>query len=310
MDFGGLFSGIGQIAGSAIQASALKKATQMQIDALEKQRDFVYTNLEPGRINAEALGADVERAKNRLALQAITDPALSATRYAASQSMLNQLGGIESGAGDIVGRQAAVEALGTSGDFKEVKDRLIDTALEELDAGAVLPRDVQAELVKAGLERTGAVTGAASSRGLGGTISRQLVGKAALELKADRQKRAMDLASAAQNLDLARANILGNLFPALKQSQLGNLAATQSALSASAEQLPQAGLGGESVANIWLARVGATNQLAQAAAEAAAQGKKDMAAAINQGIGGLARVGASFLPTNSSGSNKDNSSTG
>jgi len=297
MAFDGIFAGIGSIAGAAIQANAVKKATQLQIDALNKQREFVFQQLEPGRINAQATAADVERAKNRLALQATVDPALAQTRYAASDKLLQQLAGIDSGAGDAVGQQAASEALGASGDFREIKDRLIDTALEELDAGATLPSDLQAELVKAGLERSGSVTGAASSRGLGGNINRQLIGKAALDLKAARQQRAADLASTAQNLDTARANILGNLFPALKQTQLGNLGATQSALASSSSELPQAGLGGESIASIWLSRVGATNQLAQAAADAAATGKKDFAAAINQGIGGLARIGESFIPT-------------
>jgi hypothetical protein len=174
---------------------------------------------------------------------------------------------------------------------------MIDQALEEMELGATLPNDVQAELVKAGLERTGSVTGGATSKGLGGTINRQLIGKAALDLKAQRQQRAQDLAASAQNLDLARANILGNLFPALKQSQLGNIAATQSALASSSAEVPEAGLSGESVANIWLARVGATNQLAQEAANAAANQKIQMAEAINQGIGGLTRLGSSFIPT-------------
>lgn len=296
-DFGGLLGAVGSIAGSAIQASAVKKAMKMQIDALERQRKFVFEQLEPGRVGAQALGADIERAKNQLALQTIIDPALAATRYASSEALLRQLQGMEGGAGDVVAQQAAAEALGTTGDFQAVKERLIDTALEELDAGATLPRDVQAELVQAGLERTGAVTGRATSRGLGGTIQRQLIGKAALELQASRQQRAQALAGTAQNLDLARANILQGLFPALKQSQLSNLAATQQALQTSAGQIPEAGLTGESVANIWLARVGATNQLAQAQAAAAAQGTRDIGAAWAQGVGGLTRGLAEYLPT-------------
>ena len=296
MDFGGIFGGIGAVVGASITASAQKKATEAQIAALERQRNFVYSELEPSKLNAEAIGADTERAKNRLALQAITDPALAQTRYAASDQMLQQVLNMGRGAGDAIGNLAAQEAVGATGDFGEIKDRLIDQALEELDAGATLPSDVQAELVKAGLERTGSVTGAASSRGMGGTISRQLIGKAALDLKSQRQTKAQELAGTASNLESARANILGSLFPALKQTQLGNVAATQSALAASASELPQAGLGGESVANIWLARVGATNQLAQAQADAAAQGSKNQAAALAQGIGGLTRSVASFFP--------------
>jgi hypothetical protein len=151
------------------------------------------------------------------------------------------------------------------------------------------------------LERTGSVTGAATSKGIGGTMQRQLIGKAALELKADRQQRAQAMVNTAQNLDLARANILQGLFPALKQSQLSNLTATQSALQTAASQTPEAGLSGQSVANIWLARVGATNQLAQTQANVAAQGTKDIGSAWAQGIGGAARGAASYLPTGGGG---------
>jgi hypothetical protein len=296
MGFGGVFGAIGSIAGSAISASASKQATQMQIDAIEKQQRFVFNQLNPNKINAAAAAADIERAKNQLALQGVTDPALLQARYAASDQLLNQIQGIGTGPGDVIGNLAAQEAAADTGKFDEVKNQMIDQALAELEAGATLPSDVQAELVKAGLERTGAVTGGATSRGLGGTVQRQVLGQAALDLKEKRQQQAMALTESAQNLDMARANILGNLFPALKQTQLGNLGATQGALASSSAEMPEAGLGGESIANIWLARVGATNELSSQAAQVAAQGKKDMAAAINQGIGGLTRLGASFIP--------------
>jgi diguanylate cyclase (GGDEF)-like protein len=54
----------------------------------------------------------------------------------------------------------------------------------EMEAGATLPPDVQAELVKAGLERSGSVSGAAGSPGFGGNIIRKLIGQEALKLQA------------------------------------------------------------------------------------------------------------------------------
>jgi hypothetical protein len=52
-----------------MQAAAIKEATQLQIDALERQRDFVFDQLEPSRVNREALQADIARAQSQLALQ-------------------------------------------------------------------------------------------------------------------------------------------------------------------------------------------------------------------------------------------------
>lgn len=101
------------------------------------------------------------RAKAQRALQAILDPELARTRLAATAGIEQQLAGLTTGAGDVLAGQAAQEALAATGGFDELKQRLIDTALMELDAGATLPQDVQAELVKAGLERGARATGGA-----------------------------------------------------------------------------------------------------------------------------------------------------
>jgi hypothetical protein len=284
---GELFGMAGQIAAASMSADAAKYAADKQIEALEKQRDFVFKNLEPGTIGAEARAADIDRAKSRLALQGAMDPALLKTRYVAQEKMLQDLEGIGRGPSEAVAQQAAVEALSGGDVASQIKQRLIDSALDELNAGATLPSDVQAELVRAGLERSGAVSGAATSRGLGGNISREMVGERALALKSERQGKAIALSQAADALEQNRSALLTSLFPALKANQLANLSAEQSALQTSANELPQSALSGESVANIWLARVGATNQLSQAAADAAARGSMGQAQAWNNAIGGI-----------------------
>lgn len=294
---GEIFTAAGQVASAEIAANATKKATQMQVDALNKQKQFVYDELEPGKIGGVATAQDVQRTKDRLALQAITDPALLATRYAASQKIQQGVEGLDTGSGDVVAQQAAQEALsGSSGDTNLAKQKLIDAALKEIDAGASLPPDLQAELVKSGLERSGMVTRSASPKGVGGTLTRQLIGKAGLDLQAQRQGRAAALTQAAQGLETQRASLLGSLFPALKETQLANLGGAQSAFGTANSAVPEAGLGGSDIANIWLARVGATNTLAQSAADAAARGGMANAQIWNKALGGATKAIGSNMP--------------
>src|SRR5690349_5361475 len=85
-----IFGAVGSIASASIQAGAIKDATQMQIDALNKQRQFVYDQLDPSKIGGAASAQDVQNAQNRLALQALTDPTLLAQRYK-SESQISDL---------------------------------------------------------------------------------------------------------------------------------------------------------------------------------------------------------------------------
>jgi hypothetical protein len=269
-----IFGAVGQIAGASIQASAMKEATQMQIDALQKQRDFVYKELEPGSVNAQAQQADIQRAQNQLALQAKIDPALLAQRYASEGAIAKTAGDLASGntPADQVAATAAKEGIaGVPGEDK-AKAALIDAALKELSAGATLPPDVQAQLVQTGLEKTGQVTGTANASGIGGQNLRTVLGTAGINLKFQREQQAANLSSQAQQLEASRQQILGNLFPNLQNQQLKNISAQQGVLQQSNAMAPSVGLGGTDITNLWLARVGATNQLAQTAANAAATG--------------------------------------
>jgi hypothetical protein len=169
--------------------------------------------------------------------------------------------------------------------------------LKELHAGATLPPDLQAEIVQTGLQKSGKVTGGAGGSAVGRNLLTTLVGNAGLQLQKERQERAAGLLSTAQNLEQSRASILGSLFPNLGAQQTSKLGAAQSAFAQANQAVPEAGLGGSDVANIWLARVGATNQLAQSAADAAARGGVAQAQILNQGVGQAVGYGAKALPT-------------
>lgn len=298
---GEIFTAAGSIASASIAANAQKEATQMQIDALNKQREFVYNQLDPSVIGGQAKSADVQRAKDRLALQATVDPELLNQRYASEKSITKQINDLTSGTSNSqkVADQATKEALAPD-DLAAGKQALIDAALKEIQAGATLPPDLQNELVQSGLEKGGRVTGTAGGgAGIGGNILRTMVGDAGLKLRQQRLEQAKGLLGQAANLEQSRAQILGTLFPNLNTVGQNNLKATQGVLQQSNSMVPEAGLGGTDIANIWLARVGATNQLAQSAADAASRGAMAQAQTWNNGLGQAIGYGAKALPSTS-----------
>jgi hypothetical protein len=297
-----IFGAVGSVASAAISADAVKSATKMQVDALQRQKDFVFQQLNPEAIGGAATSADVQRAQQRLALQGQIDPALLAQRYASEGAIGKTAADIAGGQtpADQVAAVAAQEAVAGTPGMQEAKKGLIDAALKELSAGATLPPDVQNELVRTGLEKSGMVTGAASGKGFGGQILRTILGTAGINLQAQRQQRAAALTTAAQDLETKRQAILGTLFPNLQNVQLKGLQAQQGVLQQSNQMVPEAGLGGTDIANLWLARVGATNQLAQSAADAASRGGMAQAQIWNQGLGNAVGYGSQALPSTAS----------
>lgn len=301
MDFlSSLIGAAGNIATAQISANAIQNATQTQIDAINRQKQWVFDQLNPATVGAQATLADAQRARARLLLQGQIDPQLLQQRYASEADISKRAGELGTGNEAAVANAAATEALNQTPGFQAAKKGLIDAALKHLSEGATLPPDVQAEFVKAGLEQSGMVTGAAGGRGVGGTILRTVLGNAGLQLQAQREKQAQELVTTASNLDAQRQNILQGLFPKLAQTQLANLGAQQAVLQQSDAMVPQAGLGGTDIANIWLARVGATNALTQSAANAASQSQMALGNVYGNLAGGLTQAAGRAVPSISS----------
>lgn len=290
---GEIFGAAGQIAGAAINASAIENATRQQVEALQRQRDFVFANLNPDLVSAQSTQADIRNAMARLALQGQIDPALLRTRYAAESQIEQRLGELGAQAGQ-VSDQAVQEALAARGPAEATKNAMIDAALEQLRLGATLPADVQSELAQAGLEQGGQSTGAAGGRGVGGQLLRTILGQAGIKLQQQRQQQAAALMDSASNLETKRQNILQQLFPNLSSVQLANLGGATSALSTAEALRPAAGPTGTDITNLMLARVGSTNQIAQSQADVAARGaigaSQAWGNALGGGIGALGRA--------------------
>jgi hypothetical protein len=287
---------MGDIVSGFMSADAASDASDKQTAIMKMAQANIQSQMDPALVNQQALTADQERAKNQLALQAQIDPALAAQRPLAEQVLSGQLGQLGKASSDQVAQAAAQQALAQTPGAQAGSAALVAAANQNLAAGATLPPDVQAQLMQSGLEQTGAVQGAATARGAGGTILQQVLGTGGLQLQQQRQQQAASLLTSASNLDAQRSQVLGNLFPRLQQQQMGNIGAASGILQQSNSMLPQAGLSGADVANVWLQRVGAVNSLTNqmgsvvgAGALAAGQARaKATGSAVNTGLSLLA----------------------
>lgn len=290
MPLSGLFAAGGQIAAAGINSAAIQNATQMQINALNQQKNWVYSQLNPSTVNTAATAANIQNAIQGLQLQGQLDPGLLAARYQGESGIQSSLANIlnpNSNAAQVA-NAAQASAMSPLGSSSTGSAALVDAALAQLKAGATLPPDVEAQLVQAGLQQSGMMSqGAASPMGSGGTILSTILGTAGLQLQQQRQQQASGLLAQASNLDAQRTQTLTSLFPNLQNLQTSGLNAATQTFNTSAANVPTTGLTGSNVANIWLARVGATNQLAGQAATVGASGILGQAAATNQGLAGL-----------------------
>lgn len=290
---GGLFGAAGAVAGAKIQADALKDATRAQEKAIAEQQKRL-DSIDPQALAALATVQDVARRANSLLAQQQVDPALAAIRRAGAEGVLRDtLAG--PGAGDQLAQTLFEEVQTADPKLQAIKQQLLDQAAAELEAGAELPPDFQAELVRTGLERSGAAGFGVTGAGVTGTQVRKLLGTEAIALQKQRQDQAVKLAGAAQDVENARVNILGSVFPKLKDLQTANLARQQAALQIGEATLPQVGLSGEDITNIELAKKNVQNQLASQKGDVAGQSALAQGKILNQLIGAGTELATSTI---------------
>ena len=275
--------------GAAIQANATKKATQMQIDAINQQRELIRSELAPEKVAPMVSQADQQRAMSMLALQGKIDPALLASRYQASSNILGTLQQPGGQAEDLAS-QLISEIQQPSAGLEAVKAAMIDRALDSLDAGATLPSDVQAEIIKAGLERSTASGVGAARSGLAGQTAKKILGQAGVTLQQQRENQAMNLTKTADELSTRRAQLLASVFPQLKNLQTLNLQNALSSLTTSNAMAPESGMSGGDMLNLLKARVGAEQSLTAQEGAARADLAKGIGSAWSGALGGIGRA--------------------
>lgn len=280
---GAVIGAAGSVAGAFIQKGATDDAIKAQEKALKRQ-EARLESINPDELAARAAVQDIAKRANELLAQRMVDPALAAIRQTGAAGVLReaQQG---PGMGDAAAAQLFQETRFQDPKLAALKQQLLDQAKSELDAGAKLPPDFQAELVRTGLERGGTTGFGASGRGAAGQEIRKLLGSGAIKLQQDRQNQAIALSGAAQDIENARVNILAGIFPKLKDLQTANLARQQSVLATGEAAVPQAGLTGSDVVNIGLTKLGTQNQLTSQRGDLGATGALAQGQFLNQLIG-------------------------
>lgn len=289
------------VASAVAQKRAAKKAAKAQAKGLETQQALLKRN-DPVALNKAAQIADKERAERRLALQKELDPELAELRQLSKQQMLEQAKvAPEDRQSGKLARTLYEEVKAPDERTERIKDQLLAAAQQELSAGATLPPEFQAELVRSGLS-TGSQAGFAIDKNvIGGGVARAL-GSAGIQLQQQRQQQAMAMTQQAENLKNSRVNILSSVFPRLRDLETANINEARQSFGLAEAALPESGLGGTDIVNLKMAQMknqmalaGQKSNLAAQKAQAQGQFMGQMmgagASAIGAGIGAMGSLG-------------------
>lgn len=237
--------------GSAYMAKAgARKAAKARAAAIEKM----------GSIDAPALQAlarrtDEERYRGILDLQKQVDPGLAKLR----QNSIDQLAA-NSGPQptDAQVDQLAQNIYAENVDDPEsraLRQKLLADAQAQLDAGATLPPDFQAELVRTGLE-SGTASGMSGNRaGAVGRNLRQVLGVAGQALKQQRVQSALAQSQGAQTIADSRARILSGTIAVLNGIPEARLQRAKAGFDVAQGALPERGLTGKELVGLDMARL-------------------------------------------------------
>jgi hypothetical protein len=244
---GSIFSGASKIWSSQIEGRAKKKA----IDKLKKAwNKLEQINVE--KMSEAVLKGDKEFWRQSYAFQEEIDPAMAAVRRNATEqfSRLVDPDSQYARQQDAALQTMFDEQLQADPKTTALIDTLITRAQEELDSGATMGPALQAELVRSGLESSAQSGFGIDSRGIVGANVRTLLGSAGEQLRANRLGQAQAAAGTAENLRMARANILGSLIPASQQVESQRAALAQAGIQAGHQFMPQVGVQGREIANM------------------------------------------------------------
>lgn len=268
----GVVVAAGAAAATAAKKHAADKASDAQKKAVDQQDQLLKGNMNPNRLNALAQEFDKKRAVSRLALQKEIDPELAALREKSKAQLLN-----DTATSDKAGDQSHQLASALFNETKvedprlvALKDSLISKAQEQINRGATLPPEFQAELVRSGLD-TGSQAGFAIDKNtVGGGIAKAL-GLAGIQLEQSRQNQAMELANSANNLQNSRINILASVFPKLRDLETTDTNEAKQNFLLANSTIPENGLSGQDAVNIQIAKTKAQSALLQKRADIKSQ---------------------------------------
>lgn len=290
------------VATAAVQKQAADRAARAQKQAISRQEEILRKQLNPEALNRLAQATDKERAQSRLELQREVDPEIASLRDFSKQQLLRiAQQAPETRKTEQVSRQLFEENIRPDERMERLKDTIIARAQEDFDAGASLPPEYQAELVRTGIQAGSRAGVGVSDRTVGGTTSR-LLGGAGIALKQQRAAEGAALATTADSLAQSRQRLLANIFPTVAAQEQAEIQRATGGLAIAESLLPESGLSGTQAVDVEIARrKGQMNLLAQrgnvnaqqqiARGQAVAQGIGSVSSGLTAGIGGTGGAG-------------------
>lgn len=214
---------------------------------------------------------DLERYRRAFSAQAEIDPEFAKLRQEGAKSLLEILASDKEAAKAYSPALAGlIEKTANDRDRELLINQLTARAQQHLAEGAKLPADIQAELVRAGLERAGTSGFSVEGRGAGGVSIRQLLGTAGLQLQAAREQAAASLAQTASVLRQGQTSALQSLLALDQQLRQARGQLAGAALTAGSSALPSIGLTGGQLGDVYLANQELLNKKTLALADAKA----------------------------------------
>lgn len=288
---------------------ALSKAEQTRLAALDSLKP-----LDAQEMSKVAGDAEIKRFTDSIASQRKLDPDFARMREQGGKNIVSQL---QSDANPTSAGNSSLKEMrelvgNAKGSTDEVLAQLMDRVKADLDAGATLPPEFQAELVRSGMEKAGASGLDMSRGGDAGANTRRLLGSEGLALKMAREANAVRNLGAATNLrnDRSKALIgIAALDNDLKNATMGRAGA---AISTSNSNMPSIGLSGADAADIYqrnaefenkriLERAKITSDTTLAKAANNAQMAGGIASGVSSAIGGYAGAAGGAAGTGSGG---------
>jgi hypothetical protein len=254
----GIGAGIGT---SILQNDANQSALSAQQNALNQLKTLDIPTLEK-----MASDQDLAKYKADFDAQAKIDPNFAAMRTQGSQGILDALKLDASGKSladtslkgfsDAAGKNSAAN--------QPIIDSLLAQAKQELSAGATLPPEFQAELVRSGLETNGQGGLNIDGRGAAGTNIRTLVGSAGLQLQAQRRQQAQSMTGTASALQTQQQNALAELSQLSNNLTNSKMNRGVTATTMGNATVPSIGLTGGDAVNMSIANTNLDNNRTQA----------------------------------------------
>lgn len=253
---GGVIAGGAAIGSAVIQNGAQNDAINAQKNALDSLQSLDI----PGLENL-ASAQDLAKYKADFSAQVENDPAYAALRNNGAQGLLSLVNQDQSGTStaDTALKGLSSNINANSGANQSLISGLLSQASAELNAGATLPPEFQAELVRSGLENSGNSGLSIDGRGAAGTNIRTLLGSAGLQLQQQRQNQAINLGTTADNLQAQQQNALAELAQMSNSLSQAKAARAQTAVNAGNSTVPSIGLSGQDAANMSIANTNLAN---------------------------------------------------